>query len=385
MVTSDLYTILDVNRDASFEEIKKAYKKKALKCHPDKAQDNKEAAEKEFKAITEAYSVLSDPKKRDFYDKTGNINDNDMDGGANVDINDILSSMFGGRGDPFGDMGMGGAGFSFMFRDGNPFTSFQKRPKVVSLLVDVSLNEVYTGGNKQVKVTCNEKCSSCKGTGAENPNDVMKCITCSGKGRIGKKNGMFITESTCPSCYGKCKVVKNNNHCKVCRGGKTTPSNKTMNISIPKGIPNDAQQILKRGGGFDAQSDSDSDLLISYRYLIPKNMSIDDMGNVDIVQDVSIEQLLCGIKIKYDYFGKSIMVFSKKYFDPTKPLIINDGGLPSMNRKNSNGRFRVKWNVTYPSDVSKLQKYNDVFMKIFKKDEENLSEEEQKQHIIVQL
>lgn len=367
----DLYSILGVSSTSSLDDIKKAYRKAAFACHPDKAKDeNKQENETKFKEITNAYSILSDPQKREKYDLTGDASENNFsDDMMNEmpDISELFSNFFGG-------------GFSsFMF--GN---QFKKRCRPLNVLVDISLEEVHNGAKKSVKFPSHDKCQTCKGTGAKNPNDIINCITCGGKGQTISKAGInMIIQSTCHSCGGKGKTIKNNNICSMCKGNKIVEQPKNIEVTVPCGIPNNEQQFLKGVGGYDPYTDSTCDLILTFRYAIPKNMNIDDFGNVVVVQDIPLENLFCGFKVIYEYYGKHTLVVSKKYFDPSKPLILQEKGLPNANNKKHYGFLKIIWNVIFPSDVKHLQKYNDVFLKLFKKDEEQVTEDEKNKYKIV--
>jgi len=386
---TDLYDILGVSKDANDSEIKKAYRKLALQYHPDKNKDRKEEAEESFKKVTQAYSILSDEKKRKHYDLTGSIDESgDADMNFNMNMDDIFKSMFGGEADIFenlaglgglgglGNMGTGGA--TFMFSGGNGgFTSFsssmkgmqQSRPQTI--YVDVTLDEVFNGTQKNIELTIDDLCTHCQGTGADKSSDVIKCITCNGKGSIHQKLGPFLAESVCPSCNGQGTTIKNKNYCHVCHGKKTIQKKKNIEIKIPKGIPNKSRQILKNEGSYDKNIRKHNDIIIAYQYIIPKDTSIDKNGNIFMTLNISLEQLLCGFYKEIDIYKKHIIVHTSKYVDPSKKIIIEKMGLPQMtNKGKENGNIILSLNVIYPNDTHKLHKYHDVFLKIFKKNEE---------------
>lgn len=389
MSHTKLYDILGVAPTASNEEIKKAYKKLALQCHPDKNKGNREEAEEKFKKVTEAYSVLSDEGKRKRYDMTGSIDENSgPDLGSSME--EILKNMFGGEADLFG--GMGG-GQSFMFSDGPGFSqsffSFgngfgngvrsgsasvssntqSMSPHVIDL--PITLDEVYHGIKKTVNLDIHESCVTCKGTGAENPSDIMNCLTCKGKKVVHQKLGPFLAETMCPSCGGKGSTIKNKKFCLTCKGEKTMKKKKTIEIKVPKGVPNNARHVMKGEGSFFPGTGKHTDVIIIFKYIIHKKVAVDDNGNVFTSLDVTLENLLCGFITEIFLYNKTFTFYSKKYFDPTKKLVVKECGLPIMtNRNNTNGNLVLEFNVIYPTDTSKLQKYNDVFVKIFKKNEE---------------
>lgn len=388
----DLYQVLGVPRTATQDEIKKAFKKLALLHHPDKNKDNKADAEAKFKKVTEAYGILSDEKKRKRYDVTGSIDDSDRGGEMNMDINDILASMFGdmggigGMGGAFGGMGQGAS--TFMFNGGNSFSSFTTsssassphQPQAVaqSICIDVSLDEVHKGATKNIELEIDERCDRCEGTGAENPSDIIKCITCQGRGSTVRRMGPFMTEMTCPSCSGKGTMIKNNKYCPKCHGKKRVKKTKRMAIKIPKGVLNGSQQLMKEEGSYNVDTKSKNALLITFKHIVPKNMALDKGGNVHLNLRVPLENLLCGFEYEFSAYGKPIIIFSNKYFDPTKKAVIKDAGVSSTQNRGQPGNLIINFDVVYPEDPHVLQKYNDVFLRVFKKEDEK---EEIEKHV----
>lgn len=397
----DLYDVLGVSKTATQDEIKKAFKKMALQHHPDKNKSNKDEAELKFKKITEAYGVLSDEQKRKRYDTTGSIDESEMSE-MNVDINDILASMFGGMGGGLGG-GLGGMGSStFMFSGGSgggfqTFTSMSSQSSQHTLAqpvhVEITLDEVNTGGHKYIELTIDDRCKQCEGTGAQSPNDVIKCLACQGRGNTTRRMGPFVTEMTCQSCSGKGMMIKNKRFCQVCNGRKTISKKKKIDIKIPKGAVHGSQQIMKEEGSFNVETNARNALLIIFKHVLPKNVTVDKGGNVSLNVKVPLESLLCGFKYEFTAYGQPIIFYSHKYFDPTKRTIIKDAGVSSTNNKASSpGHLVINFEVVFPDDTHVMQKYNDVFLRIFKKEEEkeNLDKElkkmkEVKSHIVLNL
>ena len=225
----DYYEVLGVDKKASADEIKKAYKKLAIKYHPDRNPDNKEAEEK-FKEAAEAYSVLSDENKRQQYDQFG------FDGpagggfggfGGSMNMDDIFS-MFG---DIFGGRGFG-------FGGGGPRRPQKQRGSDLRLKVRLSLTEISTGVNKKFKVRKDIPCSVCHGSGAENGSKNDTCPTCHGSGVISHTTqsifGMMQTQGVCPTCNGSGNVIKNK--CKNCYGTGIVKGEEVVEINIPSGV-----------------------------------------------------------------------------------------------------------------------------------------------------
>lgn len=373
-----LYDVLGVARDAGEDEIKKAYRKLALKYHPDKNTDNRADAEERFKRITEAYTVLSDQQKRKNYDQFGTVEDMPQMG----DFNDILRNVFGGM-SPFGEGGPpgGGAGpgFSFMFGGMDPFGGggpqrhhhHQHHQHVDTANLEVTLNEVYNGNTKRVEYDIIDQCHQCNGCGAQDPSDIIKCMRCNGEGHVMQQLGpFFMSKSTCNSCFGNGTMIKNNRQCPHCKGEKQCRYKKTFKVEIPKGIPNRFNYKLDGKGSYNKITKSHSDLVLVFVYKLPNNTTIDDHGNITYTTDIKLEELLCGFAKDVDLYGKTFTLHSQGYFNPIKEHKFEDKGLP-VYKKTRYGDLMVKFNVSYPDD-DKIAKYRDVFGKVFKREEEQV-------------
>ena len=233
MAKRDYYEVLGVDKNASEEDIKKAYRKIAIKYHPDRNPGSKEAEEK-FKEAAEAYDVLHDPQKRQQYDQYGF--DGPMVGfggfnGGGFSMDDIFSmfgDVFGGRGGFSGFSGFGGGGRQ----------PAQHRGSDLRLKVRLSLQEVATGVTKKFKVRKDVTCSHCHGTGAEDGSGTETCPTCHGSGVVTRTTqslfGMMQTQSVCPTCQGEGKIIKNK--CHECHGTGIVKGDEVVEIKIPAGV-----------------------------------------------------------------------------------------------------------------------------------------------------
>ena len=233
MAKRDYYEVLGVDKNASEEDIKKAYRKIAIKYHPDRNPGSKEAEEK-FKEAAEAYDVLNDPQKRQQYDQYGF--DGPMGGfggfnGGGFSMDDIFSmfgDVFGGRGGFSGFSGFGGGGRQ----------PAQHRGSDLRLKVRLSLQEVATGVTKKFKVRKDVTCSHCHGTGAEDGSGTETCPTCHGSGVVTRTTqslfGMMQTQSVCPTCQGEGKIIKNK--CHECHGTGIVKGDEVVEIKIPAGV-----------------------------------------------------------------------------------------------------------------------------------------------------
>lgn len=242
----DYYEVLGVSKNASEDEIKKAYKKLAIKYHPDRNPGDKEAEEK-FKEAAEAYDVLRDPQKRARYDQFGpeGVNGAGGFGGGGMNMDDIFSmfgDIFGGRGG-FGGFGGGGRPRKPQYRGGD-----------LRLKVRLTLQEIATGVTKKFKVKKKVTCSHCHGSGAEGSGATEACPTCHGSGYVIKTQqsifGMMQTQTVCPTCGGEGTVIKNK--CKECGGEGVVNGEEVVEVKIPAGV-GDGMVVTVTGKGHAAR------------------------------------------------------------------------------------------------------------------------------------
>lgn len=245
MAKKDFYQVLGVDKKASAEDLKKAYRKLAMQYHPDKNQGNKDA-ETKFKEINEAYDVLKDDQKRAAYDRFGHgAFDGGMGGG-------------GARGGAGGFGGFGGAGFSDIFEEmfggfsnmgggrGGDAGGAARRGSDLSHEMEITLEDAFKGKEAPIKVSSWQSCAGCAGSGAEKGTKPETCDTCKGSGRIRAQQGFFTVERTCPTCGGAGQSIKT--PCKGCGGSGRTRKEKTLSVSIPAGIE-DGTRIRLAGEG----------------------------------------------------------------------------------------------------------------------------------------
>jgi molecular chaperone DnaJ len=234
----DFYDILGVARNATDDEIKKAYRKLAMKYHPDRNPDSKEA-EGKFKEAKEAYEMLSDPQKRAAYDQYGHAGvDPNMGGfggggqgfgGFSDAFGDIFGDIFGGGG------GRGGRGGPQVYRGAD-----------LRYSMEITLEEAAHGHETQIRVPSWSNCDSCGGDGAEPGSKVETCTTCHGAGQVRVAQGFFSMQQTCPRCSGSGKYIPK--PCKKCHGAGKIKSQKTLEVKIPAGI-DDGMRIRSSGNG----------------------------------------------------------------------------------------------------------------------------------------
>jgi molecular chaperone DnaJ len=233
LASKDYYKILNVSKDASQEEIKKAYRKLALKYHPDANPDNKEEAEKKFKEIGEAYAVLSDPEKRSRYDQFGSADT--ANNGAGFDFRNFY-------GEGMDDFGSFSDIFESFFGGGGSRRTYRRERarKGANLRynLDVTLKEAAFGAEKKIEIPTWQTCSHCNGTGAEPRTSKKTCPECNGTGEIRTAQNTFFGQSiniqTCPRCKGTGQIIES--PCKVCHGTGKVKKRKTINVKILAGV-----------------------------------------------------------------------------------------------------------------------------------------------------
>lgn len=221
----DFYELLGVPRTAAADEIKSAYRKAAMKWHPDRNPQKKEEAEERFREATEAYSVLSDPQKREAYDRYGHagISGVGFDGGFN-------STIFQEFQDIFGDF----FGFEDLFSGGRRSRSRVQRGADLRYDMTLSFEEAATGVTTKVKIPRLEFCEVCGGTGAKAGTGISACQTCGGRGQLHYQQGFFMISRTCPACQGAGQVIRE--RCVACRGQGRMEREKTVELRIPPGV-----------------------------------------------------------------------------------------------------------------------------------------------------
>ncbi len=238
MAKKDYYDTLGVAKNASDEDIKKAYRKLAMKHHPDRNQgDSAKAAEEKFKEAKEAYEMLSDDQKRAAYDQYGHAGvDPNMRGGAGGEgfggFAEAFGDIFGGV---FGEQQRRGQGGRQVFRGGD-----------LSYAMEVTLEEAASGKEAQIRVPSWDDCTTCKGSGAKPGTKVATCTTCHGHGQVQMRQGFFSVQQTCPQCKGTGKLIPD--PCVACHGVGKTKNNKTLEVKIPAGI-DDGMRIRSTGNG----------------------------------------------------------------------------------------------------------------------------------------
>src|SRR5437764_7977025 len=256
MAKRDYYTVLGLNRDASEEDIKKAYRKLAMKFHPDRNPDDKTSEEK-FKEAKEAYEVLTDARKRAAYDQFGHAGVDASAGFGAAGARGFGGAEgFGGFADAFGDIfgeifgqsGRGGRG-NGMFRGAD-----------LRYNLDLSLEEAARGAEVKIRIPAMETCETCHGSGAKPGTEPKQCPTCHGRGEVRVSQGFFSIQQTCPACHGTGKIVPD--PCRTCRGRGRVKKHKTLSVKIPAGVDQDDRIRLSGEGEAGMNGGPSGDLYV---------------------------------------------------------------------------------------------------------------------------
>jgi len=251
MAKEDFYKLLGVEKNASDAEIKKSYRRMAMKFHPDRNTSDPKKAEEQFKRVKEAYEVLSDPKKRAAYDQFGHAGvDSSMGGGASGFSGENFSDIFG---DVFGDI-FGGSG------GGGSRRSQVQTGADLRYNLELTLEEAVGGTEASVRVPVMVACGECHGSGAKQGSSPITCTTCQGHGQVRMQQGFFSVQQTCPTCRGTGKQIKD--PCRKCRGQGRVQENKTLSVKVPAGVDTGDRIRLAGEGEAGANGGPSGDLYV---------------------------------------------------------------------------------------------------------------------------
>lgn len=346
MATKDYYNLLGVEKNASKEEIKKAFYKLAAKYHPDK----KGGDEKKFKEINEAYQTLSDEKKRKEYDTYGQtFNGAGPQGGAGFggfNASDFADMQFdfGDLGDIFGDMFGGQAGF------GGPR---QKRGRDISLEIDVPFTEAIFGTERNVLISKVSTCKTCVGSGAKAGTKMKTCSTCNGQGKVHDVKrtfmGNFQTVTTCNACRGTGKIPEEK--CHDCKGNGVVNAREEINIAVPAGISN-GEMIRMTQMGEAVSGGVSGDLYVKIN-VTPHKIWKREGNDLVTTHEIKLTDALLGVKHTIDGLDGKIEIDVPAGASTGEILRVRSRGVPHIHDKGKRGDVLVKLNILMPKKLSK--------------------------------
>ncbi len=343
MAKRDYYDVLGVTKSASKDEIKKAYRKLALKYHPDKTKGDKTSEEK-FKEASEAYHVLSDEKRKTNYDQFGHA----------------AFEGAGGGGQGFGGFDFNSSSFSDIFEDffgdfgggGSPRRS-SNRGNDLRYDVSINLEEAYKGLEKNVKYTTYKKCSSCSGSGAAKGSKPIKCSYCSGRGKVRTNQGFFTIQQTCPQCSGHGETI--GNPCKTCSGNGKIQGSENVTVKIPKGVDDGTRIRLSGKGEAGSKGGSNGDL---YLFISIDNHSIFKRSEENLYYELPIafSDATLGTTVEVPSIdgGKSKIKIPAGT-QHGKQFRLKGKGMPVL-RRNIFGDLYIRVVTQVPTSLSKRQK-----------------------------
>ena len=353
-MNKDYYELLGVGRDASQEEIKRAFRQLAKKYHPD-ANPGDAAAETKFKEINEAYDVLSDPVKRSNYDNYGNPNGPFASSGGN-------RASGGGSYNPFGDP-FGGFTFGNIFDDLDKMFGGGRKTDVgpirgedLETELELTLEEVFHGVIKEIRIPRRETCPHCKGNGAEPGAKIITCPTCNGRGTVSRTVntmlGHFSTVTTCPRCHGKGKYAEK--ECRECRGNGEVERTKAVTVKVPQGADTGLRLRLTGQGNAGKRGGTAGDLYVNI-IVAPHELFKRREDDLILEKEISLPLAGLGGTVTVPTLEDEVELSIPKGTQPGDVLRLRGKGMPRL-RHRSKGDLLVKVKIKIPSKLSAKQR-----------------------------
>ena len=352
----DYYEVLGVGKDASADEIKKAYRKLAVKYHPDKNPGDKEAEEK-FKEAAEAYSILSDPDKKARYDQFGHAGVEgagpDFSGGFG-NLNDILNEIFGSA---FGGGFGGGFGGFGGFGGGQRQQQRVYRGRDIRVRVKLTLEEIAKGVEKEITIEKSVPCTDCNGKGARNSSDIKTCPACNGTGQVQRVVNSFlgqtISYSTCQQCGGEGKIISN--PCKSCGGTGLVRKRETIKVRIPAGVEAGMQLTLQGQGHAAKNNGINGDLLVVIEEVEHKDLKREG-NNLFYTKIISLPEAILGGEVEIPGIDGTYKIKVDPGTQSGTVVKLKGRGLPTVNSYGGTGDLYVKIAVWIPRKLDKEDK-----------------------------
>ena len=335
MSKRDYYEVLEVGKSASASELKRAFKKKAMKYHPDRNPDNPEAAEK-FKEAAEAYDVLSDPQKKGAYDQFGHQGVEGMGAGGpnfnDFNINDIVGDIFG---DVFGTRSS---------------SRRVRRGSDLQYNLELNLREAVQGEQKKIKIPVHNECDVCFGSGAKPGTSPITCPSCNGSGQVRMQQGFFSIQQTCSTCSGEGKIIKDK--CTNCNGAGAVKESKTLSVNIPAGVDN-GDKVRLAGKGEWLKGGTPGDLYVAIR-VQPHPFFERDGKDLYLEVPITFEKSIIGGSIEIPTLDNPISLKIPKQTQTGKVFRIRGKGASSV-RDSRRGDILCRVIVETPSNLDRKQ------------------------------
>jgi|TARA_B100001540_G_scaffold160258_1_gene141864 molecular chaperone DnaJ len=348
MAKRDYYDVLGIDRSAKKEEIKKSYRKLALKYHPDKNKGNKESEEK-FKEASEAYHVLSDDKRKANYDQFGHAafqGAGGQGGFGNFDFSSSFSDIFE---DVFGDLG----DFGFSTTGRSRRSRSNNRGSDLRYDISIDLNDAFTGTEKKINYTTYKKCKTCTGSGAKPGSKASACKSCNGQGRVRSNQGFFTIQQTCPQCGGEGEEISN--PCTICSGIGKVQSNETISIKIPKGVDDGTRIRLAGKGEAGTKGGINGDLYL-FVSVESHNLFKRSEENLYYELPISITDAALGTTVEVPSIdGGKTKIKIPSGTQSGKQLRLKGKGMPIL-RRNLSGDLYIRIITEVPTYLTKRQK-----------------------------
>jgi len=345
MAKRDYYEVLGVDKSANKDEIKKAYRKLALKYHPDKNKGDKSAEEK-FKEASEAYHVLSDDKRKANYDQFGHAafqGAGGQGGFGNFDFSSSFSDIFE---DVFGDFGFGSSGRSRRGRSNN-------RGNDLRYDISIDLDDAFTGTEKKINYTTYKKCKTCSGSGSKPGSKPSSCSYCGGQGRVRSSQGFFTIQQTCPECGGEGEKITN--PCNNCSGAGKIQSNESVSVKIPKGV-DDGTRIRIAGKGEAGSKGGTSGDLYLFISVEPHNIFKRSEENLYYELPISFTDAALGATVEVPSIdGGKTKIKIPSGTQSGKQLRLKGKGMPVLKRSIF-GDLYIRIVTEVPTSLTKRQK-----------------------------
>lgn len=358
MAKRDYYEVLGVDKSASADDIKRAYRKLAVKYHPDKNPGNKEAEEK-FKEAAEAYSVLSDADKKARYDQFGHAGVEgagpDFSGGFG-NLNDILNDLFGGAfGGGFG--GFGGFGGGFGGARGGQRQQKVYRGRDIRVRVKLTLEEIAKGVEKEISIEKSVPCTECGGKGAKNSSDIKTCSACNGTGQVQRVTnsifGQTVTYSTCQQCGGEGKVITN--PCRSCGGTGLVRKRETIKVKIPAGVEAGMQLTIQGEGHAAKNNGINGDLLVVIEEQEHQDLKREG-NNLYYTKVISLPDAILGAEVEVPCLDGPYKIKVDAGTQSGTVVRLRNKGLPTVNGYGGTGDMYVKFAVWIPKKLDREDK-----------------------------